>query len=71
MKITPKRSGWSAGRVLGGTSNINFLIHLRGHQKDYDYIANYTGDPEWSFDGCLKHFKSVEDYFGEWDNGNI
>ncbi len=54
---------------MGGTSNINFLIHLRGHPKDYDYIANITGDNEWSFEGCLKHFKSVEDYHGEWDDG--
>ncbi|ODM94362.1 Glucose dehydrogenase [FAD, quinone] [Orchesella cincta] len=66
--LPDRRSGWSGGKCLGGTSHINFLIHLRGHQKDYDYIANITGDKEWSFDGVLKHFKSVEDYNGQWDD---
>ncbi|CAG7818306.1 unnamed protein product [Allacma fusca] len=63
-----QQAGWSAGKALGGTSNTNFLIYLRGHPKDFDVWANITGDPSWSYDGVLPHFKSIESYEGEFDN---
>ena len=27
---------WPLGKVLGGTSSINAMVHLRGHQSSYD-----------------------------------
>jgi len=67
--ILQQRSAWSAGKSLGGTSNLYFLLHLRGHPLDYEYIANLTGDPSWSYDGVLPHFKSTESYAGASNHG--
>ncbi|CAL8111194.1 unnamed protein product [Orchesella dallaii] len=68
---SPKnRSHWSQGRGLGGTSNLNFLIHARGCPKDYDLWAQLTGDPSWGFEAVLPYFKKSENYIGRWaDNG--
>ncbi|CAL8094312.1 unnamed protein product [Orchesella dallaii] len=65
-----QQSSWSTGLGLGGTGNLNLMIHLRGHKKDFDYWANITGDPEWSWEGVLPHFKSYEDYEVLGDNEN-
>ncbi|ODM92831.1 Glucose dehydrogenase [FAD, quinone] [Orchesella cincta] len=56
------QSSWSAGRGLGGTGSINFMIHLRGHRKDFDNWGRITGDQSWSWEGVLPYFKSYEDY---------
>lgn len=57
-----KQTGLSAGRNLGGSSNLNIMIHLRGHAKDYDSWAHQTGYPDWSWDSVLPFFKSYENY---------
>ena len=35
--------GWPRGRVLGGSSAINGLLHVRGQPEDYD---------GWAAAGC-------------------
>lgn len=59
----------SQGKALGGTSNINWLIHLRGHPKDFDHWAELTGDVGWKYKNLLPYFKRSEDYQGEWTSG--
>lgn len=46
------------GKVLGGSSSINGLVHVRGQREDYD---NW-GVPGWSFDDLLPYFKKSEDH---------
>ncbi|ODN03624.1 Oxygen-dependent choline dehydrogenase [Orchesella cincta] len=65
-----QRSSWSTGLGLGGTGNLNLMIHLRGHRRDFDNWANITGDPSWSWEGVLPYFKSYEDYEIPGDNVN-
>jgi len=54
---------------LGGSSNLNFLVYLRGHVRDFDNWAEITGDPRWSYQNVLTFFKKAEDYKykGVWD----
>ena len=52
---------WPRGRVLGGTSALNGLAHIRGHRLDYDGWA-YHGLPGWGFDDVLPLFKRSEDF---------
>jgi choline dehydrogenase len=55
-----RRLSWPRGRVLGGTSALNGLAHIRGHRLDYDGWA-YHGAPGWGFDDVLPLFKRSED----------
>jgi choline dehydrogenase len=48
------------GRMLGGTSNLYYLMHIRGHRSDYDNWA-YNGCPGWSYDDVLPYFQMLED----------
>ncbi|MCK1411440.1 GMC family oxidoreductase N-terminal domain-containing protein [Bradyrhizobium sp. 76] len=34
-----RRVFWQRGRVIGGTSSINGMVYVRGHQSDYDHWA--------------------------------
>ena len=40
--------GWPRGRVLGGSSSINGLVHLRGHALSYDAWEN-QGAAGWNY----------------------
>jgi choline dehydrogenase len=53
------------GKVLGGSSSINGLVHIRGQREDYDS----WGVPGWGFNDLLPYFKKSEDHHGgasEW-----
>lgn len=47
------------GRVLGGSSVLNFLIYQRGHPEDYNDWAR-MGNAGWSYDEILPYFKKSE-----------
>jgi choline dehydrogenase len=52
---------YARGRVLGGCSSINAMIHMRGQKEDWDYWAS-LGNKGWSWDEVLPIFRSLEDY---------
>ena len=58
--INNRTIGWPRGRVLGGSSAVNGLIHVRGQAEDYDYWAS-LGNTGWGFDDLLPYFKRLED----------
>ncbi|XP_069679706.1 glucose dehydrogenase [FAD, quinone]-like [Periplaneta americana] len=55
-----KRCNWARGKVLGGSSVINFMLYMRGMKGDYDKWAQ-DGNYGWSFDEILPFFKKSED----------
>ena len=66
---------YARGRVIGGSSSINAMIHMRGQASDYELWARATGDERWLWGGpsgageTLAIYKDLEDYFGgadEW-----
>lgn len=66
---------YARGRVIGGSSSINAMIHMRGQASDYDLWAQATGDDRWLWGGgdspgeTLAIYKDLENYFGgadEW-----
>ena len=49
-----------AGKLLSGSSAVNYGLWTRGHSKDYDAWARVSGDPRWGFENMIKYFKKVE-----------
>ncbi len=50
------------GRVLGGSSSINAMAFVRGHQCDFDRWASAQGMENWSYQKCLQFFKKLETF---------
>jgi len=61
----------SQGLSLGGTSNLDYMIYLRGSPQDYDNWAEVTGDPSWSYNSVMDYFKKHENYDGLWKDPSI
>ena len=51
------------GKVIGGSSSINGMVHDRGNPKEFDTWANY-GCRGWDFESVLPYFKKSESYQG-------
>jgi choline dehydrogenase-like flavoprotein len=47
-----RRLPWPRGKVLGGTSALNFMTWVRGSREDYDDWAA-LGNEGWAWDGLL------------------
>lgn len=59
---------WPRGRVLGGSSELNFMVYMRGNPRDYDNWASLSGDDQWRYENVLPYFKKSENYKGNWPN---
>lgn len=56
-----RRIDYVRGRVLGGSSSINAMVHVRGHPADYDGWAE-LGCPGWRWADVLPYFKRSEQH---------
>jgi choline dehydrogenase len=54
---------WPRGRVVGGSSSINAMVHMRGCSGDYDGWAE-QGCAGWDYASVLPAFRAYEDFDG-------
>lgn len=67
QKALNNRIGYQPrGRGLGGSSLVNAMLYVRGHQRDYDEWAE-LGCRGWSWDDVLPWFRKAEDNIREAD----
>ncbi|KAF5286195.1 hypothetical protein FQA39_LY16365 [Lamprigera yunnana] len=60
LGLTDELMNWPRGKVLGGTSVINYNIHVRGNRHDYDRWEA-MGNSGWSYRDLLQYFLKSED----------
>ncbi|KAI0054405.1 aryl-alcohol-oxidase from pleurotus Eryingii, partial [Artomyces pyxidatus] len=58
------------GRVLGGSSSINYMAWTRGPQSDFDRYAAVASDTGWSWNAVKSLAKSIEDMVPPADGHN-
>jgi choline dehydrogenase len=57
--LTDGRMMVPRGKMLGGTSGINYMAYVRGHPGDFDAWAQ-QGAEGWAYDDVLPYFKKSE-----------
>jgi len=55
---------WPRGRVIGGSSCLHAMAHVRGAKDDFSAWAEISGASRWSYEGLLPAFRRTEDFSG-------
>ncbi len=59
IQLGERRMHWPRGKVLGGSSSINYMVYIRGHRDNYDEWHR-LGNAGWGYAEVLPYFKRAE-----------
>ncbi|KAI0675773.1 alcohol oxidase [Trametes maxima] len=62
---------YARGKVLGGSSKLNWMAWTRGARDDYDRFAKHTGDEGWSWNSILPLWQKIERLVPPVDHHNV
>ncbi|XP_044763972.1 glucose dehydrogenase [FAD, quinone]-like [Coccinella septempunctata] len=60
LGMVNERMPWPRGKVLGGSTVINYMLYVRGNKEDYNNWEK-MGNPGWGYKDVLKYFLKSED----------
>ena len=61
-------SNWPRGKVLGGSSMLNYMLYMRGHSQDYEEWRD-LGLEGWGWDEVLPYYKKAENMESKLEQG--
>ncbi len=64
-QLNNRPSYWPRGKVFGGSSSINAMVYVRGHERDYAEWESVA--PGWSWENVEPVFKKMESWRGASD----
>ncbi|XP_046455615.1 glucose dehydrogenase [FAD, quinone]-like [Daphnia pulex] len=56
-----RKCNWPRGKMLGGSSSLNYMLYVRGNKLDYDNWRDIYGCDGWGYDDVLPYFVKSED----------
>lgn len=59
LAMNNNQCNWPRGKVMGGSSVLNFMIYTRGNKRDYDNWAD-LGNTGWDFKNVSHYFRKLE-----------
>jgi len=58
--MVDRRCCWPRGKVLGGSSSLNYMLFVRGAPADFDSWAAAGAGDTWNYQSVLPYFKRLE-----------
>jgi len=60
LGLTNRQCMFPRGKVMGGSSVLNYMVHTRANRRDYD-LLECLWNTGWSYDSVLPYFHKSED----------